>query len=202
MPKLLFYAGTAFCFLVALISGALAFVAVPALARQWWAVSAALLAALAIAALLLRMAALLAARNLFAALMAVLFVAASMASLVGLLLIEWRISTVGDAPLAGVQVPALMAVGFFVSLTLLSLRPYFNIQASRFLSALVLLPLPLFLLVLADEKFARVLFGTLALLFFSIAIHCIRHRHLFLEMTNLRELLDPRGDHRPLAFDS
>jgi hypothetical protein len=199
MPKLLFYAGTAFCFFVALISGALVGFDVPAFAREWWGVALALLAGLAIAALFLRMAALLAARNLFAALMAVLFVAAAMASLAGLLLLEWRGA---GRHLAELQLAALMALGFFLSLTLLSLRPYFSIQASRFLSAIVLLPLPLFLVVLADERFARVYFGTVALIFFSIAVHCIRHRHLFLEMTNLRELLDPRGDHRPLAFDS
>jgi len=202
MPKLLFYAGTAFCFFVALVGGALAFVAMPEMARAWWSIAAALLAGLAIAALFLRMAALLAARNLFAALMAVLFVAAAMASLAGLLLLQWRIA---DTRLAEVHDAALMALGFFVSLTLLSLRPYFNIQASRFLSALVLLPLPLFLLVLAQQRFARVFFAAIALLFFSIAVHCIRHRHLFLEMTNLRELLDPRGDHRGIggvAFDS
>jgi hypothetical protein len=37
-----------------------------------------------------------------------------------------------------------------------------------------------------------VFFSVLGVLFFSIALHCIRHRHLFLEMTNLRELLDTR----------
>lgn len=202
MPKLLFYAGTAFCFFAALISGGLALTALPALAREWWGIAPALLAGLAIAALFLRMAALLAARNLFAALMAVLFVAASMASLAGLLLLQWRL---GDTRLAAVQEAALMALGFFVSLALLSLRPYFNIQASRFLSALVLLPLPLFLLVLADARVARLFFVVTGLLFFSIAVHSIRHRHLFLEMTNLRELLDPRGEHRGMghvAFDS
>jgi len=199
MPKLLFYAGTAFCFLVALLSGALVLGDVPAFARAWWGIALALLAGLAIAALFLRMAALLAARNLFAALMAVLFVAAATASLVALLLLQWRIA---DQRLAEVYLAAQMALGFFVSLALLSLRPYFHIQASRFLSAIVLLPLPMFLLVLAEPRAARVFFGTLAILFFSTAVHCIRHRHLFLEMTNLRELLDPRGDHRPLAFDS
>jgi hypothetical protein len=117
-----------------------------------------------------------------------------------------------------------MALGFFVSLSLLSLRPYFSIQASRFLSAIVFFPLPLFVLLLAQEMFiapspaplpaaspaSGVFFGVLGLLFFSLAVHCIRHRHLFLEMTNLRELLDPRVDPgarpaRPIggvAFDS
>jgi hypothetical protein len=199
MPKLLFYAGTAFCFFVALISGALVGLDVPQFAREWWGIALALLAGLAIAALFLRMAALLAARNLFGALMAVLFVAASMASLAGLLLLQWR----GAAShFAELQLAALMALGFFLSLTLLSLRPYFSIQASRFLSVIVLFPLPLFLAVLAEERLARVYYGAVAVIFFSIAVHCIRHRHLFLEMTNLRELVDPRGDHRPLAFDS
>jgi hypothetical protein len=32
------------------------------------------------------------------------------------------------------------------------------------------------------------------MLFFSIAVHCVRHRHIFIEMTNLRELLEPRVD--------
>lgn len=204
MPKLLFYAGTVFCFAVALTSGALAFVSLPATAGTWWSIAIALLAGLAIAALFLRMAALLAARNLFAALMAVLFVAAATASLAGLLLLQWRM-TAGDLRVAEVHFAELMAVAFFVSLSLLSLRPYFKIQASRLLSALVLLPLPLFLLVLAQQMFAGVFLAVMALLFFSIAVHCIRHRHLFLEMTNLRELLDPRGDHRGIggvAFDS
>lgn len=204
MPKLLFYAGTAFCFFVALISGALAFAPPPAAAREVWGIALTLVAGLAIAALFLRMAALLAARNLFAALMAVLFVAAATASLAGLLLLQWRIATVGDAQVGDVHFAGLMALGFFVSLSFLSLRPYFNIQASRFLSALVLLPLPLFLLVLANARAASLFFSVMAIVFFSTAVHCIRHRHLFLEMTNLRELIDPRGDHRlgGVAFDS
>jgi len=204
MPKLLFYAGTAFCFFVALISGGLAFAPLPASAREAWGIGLALVAGLAIAALFLRMAALLAARNLFAALMAVLFVAAATASLAALLLLQWRILTVGDAQVAGLDFAGLMALGFFVSLSVLSLRPYFNIQASRFLSALVLLPLPLFLAVLANVRAAGPYFSVMAIVFFATAVHCIRHRHLFLEMTNLRELIDPRGDHRlgGIAFDS
>src|SRR6185436_12395458 len=163
MPKLLFYAGTAFCFFVALLSGGLAFASLPAAAREAWGIGLALLAGLAIAALFLRMAALLAARNLFAALMAVLFVAAATASLVALLLLQWRIA---DQRLAEVYLAAQMALGFFVSLALLSLRPYFHIQASRFLSAIVLLPLPMFLLMLGQAMFARVYLSVVALIFF------------------------------------
>jgi hypothetical protein len=88
----------------------------------------------------------------------------------------------------------------------------------------VFFPLPVFVLVLAQEMFVRpspaplpvstpasqVFFAVLTVLFVSVAVHCIRHRHLFLEMTNLRELLDSRIDPtarpgRPIggvAFDS
>ena len=218
MPKILFYAGTAFCLFLALTSaaevgrelqsGTLAFVALPDSARAAWAIVIALVAGLGIAALFLRMAALLAARNLFASLMAVLCTAGSTALLAGLLLLQWRITSIDGGQLAEVHFAGVMALGFFVSLSLLSLRPYFSIQASRFLSALVFLPLPLFAMVMAQEMFlapsraplpastpaSQVYFSVLALLFFSIAVHCIRHRHLFLEMTNLRELLDSRVD--------
>lgn len=234
MPKLLFYAGTAFCLFLALTSaaevarelqsGTLAFVALPESARGVWAIALALIVGLAIAALFLRMAALLAARNLFAALMAVLCTAGSTALLAGLLLLQWRITSIPGSSLAEIHFAGVMAFGFFVSLSLLSLRPYFSIQASRFLSALVFFPLPLFVLMMAQEMFvspspaplpstspaSQVFFSVLSVLFLSIAVHCIRHRHLFLEMTNLRELLDsrvePHSRHgRPLggvAFDS
>jgi hypothetical protein len=234
MPKLLFYAGTAFCLFLALTSageavrelesGRMAFVALPQSSAAVWAIVTAMIAGLAMASLFLRMAALLAARNLFAAFVAVLSVAGATATLAALLLVQWRMTAAGSTSLAEVHFAALLALGFFVSLSLLSLRPYFSIQASRFLSALVFFPLPLYALILAQEMFVRpsaaplpestpasqVFYGVLTLLFFSIAVHCIRHRHIFLEMTNLRELLDSRVDpgsrnNRPLggvAFDS
>jgi len=228
MPKTLFYAGTVVCLFLALISGVeaasefrdaqLSFVALPASASAAVEIFAALAAGLAIAALFLRMTSLLAARNLFAAFVAVVAVSCATATLVGVLLVQWRVTTVGGAQLAELHFTAVMVLGFFVSLSLLTLRPYFSIQASRFLSALVFFPLPLFVLMLAQEMFvsaspaplpqatpaSSVFFAVLALLFLSIAVHCIRHRHLFLEMTNLRELLDSRA-HRGIggvAFDA
>ena len=228
MPKVLFYAGTAFCLFLALASagevalelrgGALTFGALPASARAEWAIVATFGAGLAIAALFLRMAALLAARNLFGAFVAVLSVTGATATLAVVLLLQWRMSSSGTAQLAEVHLAASMAFGFFVALSLLSLRPYFSIQASRFLSATVVFPLPVFVLLLAQEMLvapvsaalpaaspaSQVFFAVLAILFFAIAVHCIRHRHIFLEMTNLRELLDSRA-HRGvggMAFDS
>lgn len=218
MSKMLFYAGTAFCLFLALTSagevarqlrdGRLIFEALPASTRASWTVASGLAAGLAIAALFLRMAALLAARNLFAAFIAVLSVTAATATAAGVLLVQWRMATAGGDALAELHLAAVMVLGFFVSLSLASLRPYFSIQASRFLSALVFFPMPLFAVILAQEMFvaaspaplpaatpaSQVFFSVLAILFFAIAIHCIRHRHLFLEMTNLRELLDARVD--------
>jgi hypothetical protein len=218
MPKTLFYAGTVVCLFLALVSagevtqevrnGELAFVALPGTARAAGVIFAALAAGLAIAALFLRMAALLAARNLFAAFVAVVAVTGATATLVAVLIVQMRVLVVPSPSLNELHFAALMVLGFFVSLSILSLRPYFSIQASRFLSALVFFPLPLYLLMLAQEMFVTaspaplplatqasgVFFGVLSLLFFSIAVHCIRHRHLFLEMTNLRELLDARVD--------
>ncbi len=234
MPKPLFYTGTAFCLFLALTSaaeaarqlraGALSFAGLPPGPYAAWAIVVAFLSGLAIAALFLRMAALLAARNLFAAFVALVSLTAATGALAGVLFLQWRILETDGTQLGEIHFAALLVLGFFVSLSLLSLRPYFNIQASRFLSALVFFPMPLFVLIVAQEMFlrtstaplpsaspaSRVFFAVLAILFVSIAVHSIRHRHLFLEMTNLRELLDSRVDPasrhgRPIggvAFDS
>lgn len=222
MPKLLFYAGTAVCLLAALVAGG-------EVARQVGGMDApspgapglavALVAGVALASLFLRMASLLAARDLFAAFVSVWSITGATAALAAVLFLEWRIVRVGQA-IEDLRFVAVMVLGFFVSLTLLALRPYFSIQASRFIAALVLVPLPLFALVAAQEMSAaqaiarppvsQLYFSILAILFVSIAVHCIRHRYLFLEMTNLRELLDTRIDPttrpgRPIggvAFDS
>src|SRR5688500_8691099 len=102
MPKFLFYAGTAFCVFLALTSageaarelrdGGVAFVALPPGPYTSWSVAGALVAGLGIAALFLRMAALLAARNLFAAFVALVSVTAATVSLAGVLFLQWRIS--------------------------------------------------------------------------------------------------------------
>jgi hypothetical protein len=243
MPKILFYTGTAFCLFLALTSAAeslrevqgadLAFAAIQSsgviTARAPWAIVVALIAGLAAAVIFVRMAALLAARNLFGAFLALFCVTGAVASLSGVLLLQSRMlvrrgSSVGQS-LSELHLIGFLVLGYFVSLSLLALRPYFRIQASRMLSVLVFLPLPIFAIVIAQELFVRasnaplparssaslVFFGVMSILMFSISVHCIRHRHLFLEMTNLRELLEGRFDpssrapRRPIggvAFDS
>ena len=244
MPKILFYAGTAFCLFLALTSAAeiaremrssaVAFGALDASGvispRAPWAILVALLTGLATAVIFLRMAALLAARNLFGAFLAVFSVTGAVAALASVLLLQARIVSLAGAGgisdlLAEIHFAGWLVLGYFVSLSLLSLRPYFRVQASRVLSALVFFPMPLFTLLLVQELFVSgspaplpaatpasiVFLSVISVLFFAIAVHCIRHRHLFLEMTNLRELLAGRVDptapapRRPIggvAFDS
>jgi hypothetical protein len=226
MPKVLFYAGIAFCLFLALGSAAesarqlqgasLAFAALgpfgaPAVARAAWTVVVALAAGFAAAAIFVRMAALLAPRNLFGAFFAVFSAIGSMLTLSATMLLQWRMVVLlhrgtASPALGELHFVACLLLGFFVSLTLLSVRPYFRIQASRVLSALVSFPLPIFALVVVQELFvsashaplpasspaSTAWFATIAVLFFSVAVHCVRHRHLFIEATNLRELLDRR----------
>lgn len=238
MPKLLFYSGTAFCLFLALTSaaesmrelrdGTVALGALPIDGGAPFALILALLGGMAIAMIFLRMAALLAARDLFGAFLALFSVSATAASLTWLVLLQWRLIEASRrgaelATLPEMHYAATMLLGWFVAVSILTVRPYFRIQASRFLSAIVSFPLPLFALILIQELFVSrsqgplpastpasiVFFAVLSVLFFAVSVHCIRHRHLFIETTNLRELLDARVDPaarhgRPvrIAFDS
>ena len=228
MPKTLFYIGVVCCVFLA-VAAAGSFVqevegtpvsfvalhggAISAGASPSWAIVVALLAAIAVSAIFLRMAALLAARNLFGAFLALFAVSAAVVSLAWVVLLEVRMVVLARhhasfAALTEMHLAAVMMLGYFVALSFLALRPYFRIQASRFLSALVFFPLPLFVLIVLQELFVTasaaplpattpasiVFFGIVAMLFFSIGVHCVRHRHMFIEMTNLRELLEPRVD--------
>jgi len=170
MPKILFYAGTAFCLFLALTSAAesmrevqgfgVAFAAVQSsgvfTARAPWAIVVALIAGVAAAVIFVRMAALLAARNLFGAFLALFCVSGAILSLSGVLLLQSRMLAVmrhGPASPVGqwlseMHLVGYLVLGYFVSLSLLALRPYFRIQASRILSALVFLPLPILPLLL------------------------------------------------------
>ena len=238
MPKFLFYVGTGFCLFLALSAaagfaaqldgGAMMFVALRggAVAGSFAGGSSiivALLAGMAVTAILVRMASLLAARNLFGAFVALITITATMLTLAWTLLLQSRMIMLARQRSAWESVGqlhfvAFLMLGCFVSLTFLALRPYFRVQASRVLAALVFFPFPLFCLILVQELFVSaplqplppatpaslVYFGVVALLFFALAVHCIRHRHMFLEMTNLRELLDSRA-HRGIggvAFDA
>jgi hypothetical protein len=240
MPKFLFYLGTGFCLFLALSAAAglgaqldgtpLSFVAVHGTvvhgtAATGWGIVVALLAGIASSAILVRMSTLLAARNLFGAFLSLVCTTAALVSLAWTLTLETEMVMQARrglpwSGLAQFHFAALLMLGCFVSLTFLTLRPYFRIQASRVLSALVFFPFPLFCLILVQELFvagpsgavpatspaSRVFLAVVSVLFLAISVHCIRHRHLFLETTNLRELLDSRVDRTApiggVAFDS
>jgi hypothetical protein len=229
MPKSLFYIGIVCCVFLAVSSAgsltqqlegtSVSFVALHGRTMAGgsagaWAIVVALLVAVAVAAILLRMAALLAARNLFGAFLALFSVSAAVVALAWVVLLQVRMLALArrHLPIEGdigeMHLAAVLMLGYFVALSFLALRPYFRIQASRFLSALVFFPLPLFLLIVIQELLVTssaaplpattpasiVFFAVVAMLFLSIAVHCVRHRHMFIEMTNLRELLEPRID--------
>src|SRR5438876_660952 len=103
MPKPLFYLGTAFCLFLALTaaatmaqqieSGTAAFIAVSGggvsvAPTAAWAIVVALIAGLAVAAILVRMATLLAARNLFGGFLALFAISAAVVSLAWVLLLQ------------------------------------------------------------------------------------------------------------------
>jgi hypothetical protein len=85
----------------------------------------------------------------------------------------------------------------------LSTRPYFKLQG-RLLAAVVSFPLPVYFLILLQQLAiphsagvavaTAILLLLFAFLFIAIGFHGLRHRHLFIEVTNLRELLDTRID--------
>src|SRR6266849_3779266 len=60
-------------------------------------------------------------------------------------LVRRRLAVGGD--IGEMHFAAVLMLGYFVALSFLALRPYFRVQASRFLSALVFFPLPLFVLI-------------------------------------------------------
>ena len=143
MPRILFYAGTAFFLFLALSAATdavqqlqgsdIAFVAVQGAhvstsATAGWAIVVALLAGVACAALLVRMAALLAARNLFGAFLALFSVAAAVTSLIWLLFLQTRMLTLarhgsGSGAAGELHFAAVLMLGYFVSISLLALRP-------------------------------------------------------------------------------
>lgn len=230
MPKGVFWAGviaSAVFALLALAWGlnvfAVAEVALPGSA-SWMAdrgagfAAGAVLLSLPLAALMLRMAARLASRRLFDAVVTIVSVAAAVVLTLGsaLLLSPFFAEDVLALAGAGLSLAAL-----FSAMGVLSLRSYFEIQSSRTLGFLVVLPLPLavaFTSVMglgspAGEPVtaARSLFVVLALTtaaaFGAIAVHALRHSRMFTEATGLRELIERSGtaaeaEGNELAFGS
>lgn len=215
MPKPLFYTGVLCTILFAVGCGAAALDLFRSDAggleagrdRAVLASLTMLLFTVPVAALFLRMASLLAARNLFASFLALFSISCTSLALAGVSLLRLRNSvTAGRGP--ELEQGGYLLLGWFLSVSFLVLRPYFKGQASRLISSLVFFPLPLFCWILLQTPIEVFTAGVatpdssplflflvvVAALFFAVALHSTRHRHLFLEVTNLRELLDARVD--------
>jgi len=231
MPKPLFYLGVVCTLLIALLSAVYAFSAwtwpteesfdglalsgAPAAPYFFLAV---LLFSIPVGALFVRMASLLAVRSLFDAFLALAALVSTLTTIALLAIGSLRISVFADSlrtAAAGVTAGTLVesqlisyyALGLFLSLLLLSLRPWFRIQANAILSGSMLLPPFLYAWILIEEHFIApvatmsaafrsapsfAFFIIVAAIFAGLAVHCMLHRHLFVEVTNLREIIDPR----------
>ena len=229
MPKSLFYLGVVFSMLAALLLfGA---VVDRGLTGDWLEISsvqllrgetttgvlAVMLLSIPVAGFFLRMASLIAPRNLFAAFFSIFATCSAAVSAGFYAALDFRASLLeGERGLTIAQVDTLdmmlelrlttlWAVGFFLATMFLSTRPYFKLQG-RVLAIAVSIPLPVFFLALISRYAApdalggvslvltAVLLALFAFLFVAVAVHGLRHRHLFIELTNLRELLDVRSE--------
>jgi hypothetical protein len=183
---------------------------------------ATLLFAIPTAAIFVRMGSLLAARSLFESFFSLFATICAPFSLIFFAVIQLRIAIYERTPITNLSgqtlreqalttlgelnIVAFYALGWFLSLAIVSLRPYFQLRSSRSLAVIVCVPMPLYLVLVGQQVLlalndtamsgASVLsvsfFAVLGFLFVSIAVHSIRHRHYFLEATNLRTLMEPR----------
>src|SRR5689334_22590076 len=140
MPKFLFYVGTGFCLFLALSAaagfaaqldgGGMTFAALRGGAvteslTAAWSILVALIAGLAVTAILVRMASLLAARNLFGAFVALISIAATMLTLAWTLLLQSRMIMLARrhaewSAVGQMHFVAFLMLGCFVSLTFLA----------------------------------------------------------------------------------
>jgi hypothetical protein len=242
VPKPLFYLGVFSTMLIALLS------AVYAVSAWAWpggesadglALSgrpgaplfflAVLLFSIPAGALFVRIASLLAVRSLFDAFLAIAALVSTLITVALLTISSLRLAVLAGSlrtPEAQAMSGTLLeshlvsyyALGLFLSLLLISLRPWFRIQASAILSGSMLLPGLLYAWILVEEHFIApvatmsaafrsapsfAFFIIVAGIFAGLAVHCLLHRHLFVEVTNLREIIEPPVDQRlrPAALD-
>ncbi|MGA7615052.1 MAG: hypothetical protein WBX15_07715 [Thermoanaerobaculia bacterium] len=228
MPKTLFYAGVVSCAvfswlglrdaaacLVRVLRGEAVPGTLPGIPGGLILLLALLVMITAVSALLLRMASLLAARNLFSSFFAAFSIAGAALLSVFTTALGYRVATLASSAVPTPDISAIRQIhaaaawgtAFFVSLMILSLRPYFRIHA-RLLTSISLLPASFFVLALAQEialpqsvgvfglrSWSAALFlVSISLFLLSIAVHCTFHRHMYVEVTNLRLLLESRFD--------
>ncbi|MFA6957900.1 MAG: hypothetical protein WC538_18695 [Thermoanaerobaculia bacterium] len=228
MPRGLFFAGVGASALIGILALMYAFAAfVPSAAGNQALASSGnpaapvfLLAMLAcvfpVAAIFTRVASLLAVRNVYQALFASVALACTLLTVCFLSIASLRLAIRVRAPIAPDQASSIAqlieevlvsyyALGLFLSVLLLAIRPWFSIQASGILSGMLVLPSFLFGWIVVEEHLLApvttlsaafrsapsfAFFLIVAATFIGIAAHCLAHQHYFLEVTNLREILD------------
>jgi len=232
MPRGLFFVGVVASALIGVLALVYAFAAFlpPATGNEALASSGNpaapffLLAMLAcvfpVAAVFTRIASLLAVRNVYQALFASVALACTLLTVCLLGIASLRLAIRARAPISvdhaasiGQLVEQVLvsyyALGLFLSVLLLALRPWFSIQAGGILAGLLVLPSFLFGWIVVEEHLlapvttlsaayrsapSLAFFLIVAAIFIGITAHCLAHQHVFLEVTNLRELLDePRA---------
>lgn len=173
-----------------------------------------------VAAIFARIASLLAVRNVYQALFAIVALSCTLLTVSFLSIASLRLAIRVRAPMTPEMAASIVqlvdevlvsyyALGLFLSVLLLAIRPWFSIQASGILSGLLVLPSFLFSWIVVEEHLLApvttlseayrsapsfAFFLIVAAAFIGIAAHCLAHQHYFLEVTNLREILDePRG---------
>jgi len=213
MPKLLFYAGVAFALVVAALAAVEVVhvtsghgAAVPGVSESSpdpagspLTLIAALIMTFPIAALLVRIASLIASRDLFGAFATLFSVAGATLAVVAIALL--RLSAIARASggmqqIIDLDLIAWQVLGLFLSIALLSTRSFFSLRSPT-IGAVVCLPAPIFLGALlqrvltgsAPVQAAAGFFGTTALSLALIAGYSIRHRHRLLETTSLGDLM-------------
>jgi len=173
-----------------------------------------------VAAVFARIASLLAVRNLYQALFASVALACTLLTVCFLSISSLRLAIRVRGPVGAEHTASIgqlveqvlvsyYALGLFLSVLLIAIRPWFSIQASGILAGLLVLPSFLFGWIVVEEHLLApvttlsaafrsapsfAFFLIVAAIFFGIAAHCLAHQHYFLEVTNLREILDePRS---------
>jgi hypothetical protein len=161
-----------------------------------------LLMAIPVGALYLRIASLIAVRNLFASVLAVSAISCSLLSGLFLFALHLEPGGVGlhgePGFAANLAIVAGHLVAIFLSLTFLTLLPYFWLH-SRLVALSTFLPALAYLVLLVEKFLHGSLYGealasaafilSIAITAAAVAVHSLRHRHAFLEVTNLRDVL-------------
>jgi len=209
MPRALFYTGVVFTLLAALMAGAQAWArwtaGIPVIGPEQSSPLRLFLMLLMIGpigALCLRMCAFIFARDLYASLTGMTLTGAAMTAATGVLVVGLQMSLKPETSpaLALFEWLGFYLLAFLCAVALLALHPYLRLR-SPVGAALALMPGPLFIGMMAQDfsllhfssPVSAIYLASIASCLTAIGFHALRHRHTFIEPTDLRDMLDGRG---------